>query len=315
MKSKTEPNQKTLKVKTRKRALPKHCSFRISKKIYKHPKTLPGAVTILRQTAVVIYRNKRLFFGLMAIYLIFSFLFIRGLVSAFNISEVKLNFETLLGEQSSSWSTAIALLGYLVSGGGASPTDSSSTYQVLLSIIVSLAVIWIVRQLQAGEKPRLRDGFYKGMYPLIPFVLVIIVICVQLIPLIIGNVTYSIIIQNGLAATVIEKVLWLLLFIFLALLTLYMLTSSVFSLYIVTLADMTPLKALRSARQLVLHRRLAVGLRIIVMPLILILLNIVILVPLLILFTPLAPLLFMLLVSFCLVAAHTYMYLLYRALL
>lgn len=94
----------------------------------------------------------------------------------------------------------------------------------------------------------MRDSYYKGMYPLVPFMLVLLVIGLQLIPLVFGNLIYSSVLQNGLAITVIEKVIWLFLFLMLALLSGYMMISSLFSLYIVTLPDMTPLRALRSAR-------------------------------------------------------------------
>ena len=89
------------------------------------------------------------------------------------------------------------------------------------------------------------------MYPLIPFILVLLVCCLQLLPLIIGSSLYSLVVSNGIAVQPIEKFVWALLFASLALLSLYMITSSLFALYISTLPDMTPMKALRSARELV----------------------------------------------------------------
>ena len=72
---------------------------------------------------------------------------------------------------------------------------------------------------------------------------------------------------------------------FLALLSLYMICSSLFALYIVTLPNVTPMKALRSARQLVLHRRFLVLRKILFMPLALLVLGAIIMIPLIIFLT------------------------------
>ena len=153
------------------------------------------------------------------------------------------------------------------------------------------------------------------MYTLIPFIFVLLVIGVQLIPALIGNMLYSTVLTNGLATTPIEQVLWFMIFVLLLLLSAYMLASSLFGLYIVTLPDMTPLKALRSARQLVLHRRVSVLLRIVSLPLIMLSFALIIFVPLLIIATVIAQPLFIIFSSFAFLVTHTYMYFLYRSLL
>ncbi len=94
-----------------------------------------------------------------------------------------------------------------------------------------------------------------------------------------------------------------------------MISSSIFALYIVTLPDMTPLKALRSARELVKGRRWAVILRLLSLPVILLIVAAIIMVPIIIVLTPVAQWVFFLLTMFTLVAVHAYMYTLYRELL
>jgi hypothetical protein len=94
-----------------------------------------------------------------------------------------------------------------------------------------------------------------------------------------------------------------------------MISSSLFALYIVTLPDMTPMKALRSARELVRHRRWTVLRKILCLPLILLVAGAVIMLPIIIVLTPLAQWVFFLLTMLALVAAHAYMYTLYRELL
>jgi hypothetical protein len=141
------------------------------------------------------------------------------------------------------------------------------------------------------------------------------VVGLQLIPLLVGSTLYAVVTTNGIAVTVIEKLIWLFVFGVLALWTLYMLSSSLFALYIVTLPDMTPLKALRSARELVRHRRWTVLRKILWLPLALLLIAAVLMVPIIIWLTPLAQWLFFVLTMFVLVAVHGYMYTLYRELL
>ncbi len=301
--------------KPRVRKLPRHRTFRLTKKRLKQPRPLIGAPKLLRETSRIIFRNKRLFGGIALVNMLLSFVFVQGLGSSVNLNEFKDSFLDLWGEDAGRFTTSFALFGYMISAVGNGASEGAGAYQLFFALITSLAVIWAVRQIKAGEKPRLREAYYKGMYPLVPFVLVLVVVGLQLIPLLIGNLTYSVVTTNELATTVIEKVVWIVLFFVLALLSLYMIASSSIALYIATLPEMTPLKALRSARELVLHRRVALMLRVVALPLVLGLLSLLIFIPLLMVAIPVASILFMFISSFYLVIVHVYMYVLYRSLL
>jgi len=184
-----------------------------------------------------------------------------------------------------------------------------------LVIVASLAIIWALRQVLSGTRPRIRDAYYKGMYPLIPFILVLLVIGLQLLPLLIGSTLFSLVISNGIAVYLVEKLVWALLFAALALLSLYMISSSIFALYIVTLPDMTPLKALRSARQLVRYRRWTILRKILFLPILLVVVAAVVMLPIIVWLTPLAQWVFFVLTLFAIAAVHSYVYSLYRELL
>ncbi len=303
------------KDKPRTRNLAKHRSFKLSKKRFKQHAPIPSAIKLIKQTFRALWANKKLFAGIALINSLLSFVFFQGLGSSFDINQLKSNFEQLVGPNGNQLGTAAAIFGYLLGSAGSAPSQASGSYQLVLTLVTSLAAIWAIRQVQAGEKPRLLDTFYKGMYPLIPFLLVPFVIAFQLLPLLFGNLLYSTVTQNGLAATATEQVLTILLFVCLALLSGYMLVSSLFALYISTLPDMTPFKALRSARELVLHRRFAVSIRIFALPVALLLLAALVFIPLIIIAAPVAQALFVLATSLSLVVAHVYMYLLYRALI
>jgi hypothetical protein len=309
-------SKKSISKKARVRATPTHRSFRLTKGKLKPSRKMSSAMKLLRQTTGIVKRNPRPFTFLVVISLVLSLVFVKGLGSPFEITQTKQDINDLFGDNPSKVGTSLALFGYLLGSAGSGTTALSGAYQLFLTIVISLATIWLVRQLLADEKPASKDAFYKGMYPLIPFILVVVVILLQLLPMLLGNLLFSTVISNGLAVTGIEKILWFLLFMCLSLLSLYMVTSSLFAAYIVTLPDMTPLKALRSARELVLHRRLGVWLRIIFLPVVLLIISAVIAIPLLIVAPPIiAQLLFLIIGAGSLVIFHTYMYLLYRSLL
>ena len=178
-----------------------------------------------------------------------------------------------------------------------------------------MAIIWALRQLIVGKKIRIRDAYYQGMSPLVPFALVLVVIGFQLIPLLIGSAIYSTVMTNGIAIDGGEKFLFAAVFVLLALVSLYFVSSSVFALYIVTLSDMTPMKALKNARALVRGRRWRIIPKVLFLPVALFVVAASLLLPFIIGAPALAQSVFFVLSMFGLVVAHTYLYTLYRELL
>ena len=300
--------------KKRVRELPTHRSFRLTKKRIRSPKPLPRIRDTIRQSNGLVRSNKRIFIGVALIYAALNFVLVQGLGSTFNIVETKQEFESVLGGNAG-LGGSFALFGYLVGSFNGQASEVAGTYQLFFSLLTILAVIWLTRQLLSGEKPALRDGYYKGVYPFVPFLLVMLVIGLQLIPALIGNFLYATVVSQGLAISVAETITWLLLFGLLVVLSLYMLTSSIFALYIVTLPDVRPLQALRSARELVLHRRLGVIARLLALPIILLISLLIIFIPLIIVAPVLVEPLFLLATAFVLVYGTVYTYNLYRGLL
>lgn len=314
-----KPNKKATKKaaqpKKRKVKAPEYKHFKLSKKIKARSSPLPGAWALIRYSFSFIFAHKKLFFGFVVIQSILSLFFVAGLGASWDFVDTKKEVETFLGGQAGIGTSTITLFSYLVSTATNGASELSGAYQLFLTLITSLAVIWAVRQNMAGEKVSFKEAYYSGLYPMVPFLLVLFVIGLQLLPALVGSTVYSIVIGNGLAVTALESFLWLLLFILLCLLSLYMIFSSIFALYIVTLPGMTPLKALRSARALVLHRRLGVGLRVLAMPVFLGVLSLLVLLPTILILPWLAVGSFIIFSSLSLCAYHVYMYKLYRELL
>lgn len=317
-----KPSKRTKPVKraavstaTRRLKAPHYKTFRLSRKI-KHPGAkLPHVLRLLRASWRLIYKNRRLFAGILAIYVVLTFLLVHSVQGGADLADLKGTLQELFRGYGGRLTTGVTLFGILVGSSGSGDTASAGLYQSILLIVFSLAIIWTLRQLLAGNKVKISQVFYDSMYPLIPFLLVLLVIGVQLLPLIIGSSVYSLVVSNAIAVTALEKFLWALMCFMLAILSLYMVSSSVFALYIVTLPDMTPLRALRSARELVRHRRWIVMRKILFLPLALVILTGFVVIPFILTVTTLAPWIFFLCAALAVAMVHAYMYTLYRELL
>jgi hypothetical protein len=290
-------------------------TLRLTKRI-KHPVKLPSAWKITKKARLLIQKNWKTIGGIVLIYGILNILLVHGFNGGADVRQLKDQFSTFfhgtLGHLASGFSV-FALL--LTSSSSATASNASSAYQSILILVVSLALIWAFRQLLADKKIRVRDSFYRGMYPIVPFVLVLLVISLQLIPMLVGGWLFGIVTQNGIAITAPEKFLWGALFFALSLLSIYMICSSVFALYIVTLPDMTPMKALRSARELVRYRRWSVVRKVLFLPFILLIFGSLFMLPFILFLAVAAQWIFFAVTMFALAAIHAYMYVLYRELL
>lgn len=291
---------------------PTYRSFRLQKKHAK-PRTakIPSSFKVFRRALAILGHNWKIFLGLSAVYAVLSLLLVQGFFSL-DLHTVKADAQALI---SGKWGAVIggfSGLNYLFSNAGAEPTTGA--YRVILGIILSLAIIWVLRQLlvaESGKKIRVRDAFYSGMYPLVPFVLVFMVICLQLVPITIAMYLVGIVgVTNG-----VELILWSLVILSLGAFTIYMVSSSLFALYIACLPGVQPVEALRSAVQLVRHRRWFVIRRLLFLPFILFAGLAVIVVPLIIVFPPAAIGVFFVFLMTVLPIVHSYLYLLYRELL
>jgi hypothetical protein len=277
---------------------------------------LPSAWKILASSLHHLYRNKKLFLGILAIYGVLYILFIKGLGTNFQLGSLRENLQDTFGGSLGALGTGVALYGLLLGSAGNASSEVAGAYQTALVIIVSLALIWALRQTYAqNTKVRIRDSFYKSMYPLVPFILVALVIMLQFLPALIVSSLYSVVQSNGLAVSGVEQTVAAIVLAGGLLLSLYFVSSSLFALYIVTLPDGTPLSALRAAKKLVRFRRAAIIRKVLFLPIILLLFSAVILIPLIIFLAPAAEVLFMTFTILALGVVHTYFYTLYRSLL
>jgi len=250
------------------------------------PFKVRSAPKILRSGLGVLWRNRKLFIGITLVYIALNLLFVQSF-SGGDSSGTKTTLSHILGNGASD--ATGTLFAYMVGAAGASSSDAGSTYQLGFVFVVSLAIIWALREIYAGRKvKRVRDAFYSGMAPLVPFVLVLVVFGLQLIPVVVGSAIYSTVVTNGVAAAGIEKLLWFMLLIATAAWSFYWATPSVFALYIVTEPGMTPKESRRIAREALKTCRWRMLFKILFLPLMLLLAATLIMLPAILVLTPLA---------------------------
>ena len=309
----TKPQPSTT-LRTRKVA--KYKSFRMTKRIPHPAGPLPKVRYLFKKTRRLLWQNRTSLLFVVIIYAVLNFVLVRSFTSPLNIADVKNTLSQSIGASANGILGTTAIFSQLLnSSSGAATSETAGVYQTILLITVSLALIWIFRQSAAGNKTSARIAFYRGMYALVPFLLVVMVMALQLIPAFIGGFVFSTVSSGGIAVSGLEQALWALFLVSTIVLSLYMLCSSLFALYIVTLPDMTPMVALRSARQLVLSRRLNVLRKLIVLPVFILLVLIILVVPAIYFLPVIAPWLYFVLTLVGLVLLHAYLFTIYRELL
>lgn len=276
---------------------------------------LPKARQLFWRTVVQLWQNKQLFGGIILTYGILNVLLIRGLAGSNDLSSFKGLLDSLVHGFKGALTSSFGTFLYLLATSGSGNAQNSGVYQYLLLLLCSLAFIWAFRQALAKRTVLMRDSFYVGTAPFVRYLLMFIILGLQLIPLAAGAGLYGLVTANGIAVHLWERGMFLLVFAALAVWSLRMITGTVFATYIVTLPGMQPLKALRSASNLVRGRRLLLWRKIIFLPISLLLLAVVIEIPLILVATPAASWAFFILTMLTLPIVHGYLYNLYREML
>ena len=133
--------------------------------------TAPTSFSVLGQVSGLLQKHWRILGGIMLVYLVLNIVFANGLSTVINnFSSVKDNLAA-----SRNFSGALDGFGSLL-GGSAGGSDSASVIQSVSIVLMSLVIIWVLRQLLAGKKFSVKEAYYGSMFPLIPFLLVILVI-------------------------------------------------------------------------------------------------------------------------------------------
>lgn len=245
-----------------------HKSFRRTyRRDYARSLELPGYIAFTMHVWRTLREYKAVFIALTATYAVASGLLV-GLASQsmyLQLSDImRSTSDELVAGGIGKVSEASALLIAGVSG-SFSPEVGEAQQMIsgLLIILAWLTTVWLLRAFLAGHRPSLKDGLYNSGAPLVPTLLLSIFLLVQFIPAALAMIGISAMTPTGLISGGIESMLFWAVAMLLMVLSMYWATSTLIALVVVTLPGMYPLRALKSAHELVVGRRLRIVLRIV----------------------------------------------------
>lgn len=240
-----------------------HRSFRLTKRRdYNKPIKLTGNIIFTKKVFGIIWKNKNLFIFLVLFYALATLLIV-GLASQDTYTALRSTLDQTSGNFLTGFWGEIGKSGLMlttaITGGLSSGlSEVQQVYAGILLLITWLTTIWLLRNVMAGQKVKLRDGLYNASAPLIPTFLISLLALIQLLPLALAIIGYSAASTTGLLDSGIEAMLFWVVAFLLTTLSVYWLTGTLFSLIIITLPGMYPMRAIKSSSNLVYGRRLAV---------------------------------------------------------
>jgi hypothetical protein len=305
-----------------------HRSFRKTKRRdYKRSLKLPGYWAFSIYVAKMLKKHGKIFALLGLIYAVLTALLVGlGSQDTYSLmSDLIASESGWLGDTATEVTRVGTLFFTSITGGfSGAITESQQIYAVLMGLLAWLTTVWLLRNLMAKHKIKLRDGLYSAGAPIVATMILFLVLVVQLIPLALAFIGYSAATSSGLLTNGIEAMLFWIGASLLGILSLYWAVSTAFALVIVTLPGMYPFRALSVAGDIVVGRRLRMIMRMLWLGLQLILLWALVLIPIILLdgwikqiwsgieWLPIVPVATLVLSSYSTIIAASYVYLLYR---
>lgn len=306
-----------------------HRSFqRTRRRDYKRTLHLPGYVAFTHSVNKTVWNFKKPLVLMVGLYALLTAVFI-GVGSQETYGSL-LDILRETGQDAAGGDTdqlgqaALLFASLATSGLTGTLSEAQQVYGALLFLLTWLTTVWLLRARLAGHSVKLRDALYNAGAPIVSTILVVFVFVIQLLPIAIATIGYSAASASGLLEGGVEAMLFWAAAALLAVLSLYWITASFFALIIVTLPGMYPLRALQTAGDMVVGRRLRVLLRFIWMAMVIALAWAVILIPVILLdgwikavipaisAVPIVPVTLLVTSSLSTVWSASYTYLLYR---
>lgn len=307
-----------------------HRSFRLTRRReYIRPLVLPGNIAFTNEVNRTLWKYKNTFLLLSFVYVLLYALLV-GVQSQDTYTTLTDTLKDTGGEALSGNWGAIGQAGLLFvtiasSGVSSDATEAQQIFSVLIFLMAWLSTVWLLRNLLAGHKVKLRDGLYNSGAPLLAMLCVTVFIAIQLIPVAVATIGYSAATTSGLidAGGAGAMLFWLAAGL-LSVLSLYWITSSLFAMIIVTLPGMYPYRAIRTAGDIMIGRRVTLLLRWLWMVLMVILAWIIVMLPIILIdmglkalwpaitWLPIVPVAVLIMAGLSTVWFSAYVYLLYR---
>lgn len=306
-----------------------HRSFKITRRRdYVRSLKLPGYFAFTNYVRKTLWKNRNTFLLLALIYAIITAIMV-GIVSQATYKTLTDTLRTTSGGLFEGGWGEIGKAGLLyltaITGGmSQSLTDVQQVYTGIITLLTWLTSVWLLRNILAGHKVKVRDGLYSAGAPILSTFIVALLLVVQLLPFAIALIGYSAAASTGLLNNGIEAMMFWLAAGLLCMLSLYWITSTIFALIIITLPGMYPYQAIKAAGDLVVGRRLKILLRFLWMALTVAVTWAIIMIPIILFdswiknvwptidWLPTVPIVLLALGALTIVWVSSYVYLLYR---
>lgn len=306
-----------------------HRSFRMTRRRdYVRPLELPGYISFTHEVTRTVWRYCKTF-ALLAVVYSLLYAVLVGIQSQDSYTTLVDTLKQTSGDIFSGNWGAIGQAGLLfVSisslGVSESSTEAQQIFSVLVFLMAWLTTVWLLRNLLAGYKVRLRDGLYNSGSPLFAMAVLALVIAAQLIPAALAFLGYTAAAGSGLLEGGAASMLFWIGAGLLCVLSLYWITSSLFAMIIITVPGTYPYQAIKAAGDLMIGRRIKILLRWLWMALMVVLAWLLVLIPIILLdmgikailpflqAVPIVPISVIFMAAFTTIWASAYVYLLYR---
>jgi hypothetical protein len=306
-----------------------HRSFQLTKRRdYSRSLKLPGYFSFTKIVSKTLWQYKRIFIWLAVVYAVLTTLLV-GIGSQDTYSTLTSTLQTtgsevFQGNLGQIGQAALLFVTIGSSGLTATPTEAQQIYIVFLGLLVWLSTVWLLRNLLAGHKVKMRDGLYNAGAPIISTALVTLVMVVQLLPAGLAAIGFAAASSTGLLNSGVAAMLFWFGAALLVVMSLYWITSTFFALIVVTLPGMYPMRALKTSGDMLVGRRVRILLRILWMMVTIVIAGAVVLIPTILIDTGLThiwpavgnaavvPVVLMLFSVVAFIWAASYIYLLYR---
>ena len=123
-------------------------------------------------------------------------------------------------------------------------------------MITWLVSIYLARHLLAGHHPRMRDGLYNALSPLISTLFVALIVFIELIPIMFVVITYQAAVSTEFLKTPFYALVYFIFASLMTILSVYLTSSSLMGLIAVSAPGLYPLTAIETARNLIAGRRI-----------------------------------------------------------
>ena len=234
-----------------------HRSFRRSyREDYERQTELPGLLSHIAATFKIIRQNFKIFLPLIGL-IALLYISLVGLMSESTFQEFKesidnTNKELVSGRLGNLGRAGLTLVGTVTTGGLTTMNDAQKIFSILLFMITWLVSIYLARHLLAGHHPRMRDGLYNALSPLISTLFVALIVFIELIPII----TYQAAVSTEFLKTPFYALVYFIFASLMTILSVYLTSSSLMGLIAVSAPGLYPLTAIETARNLIAGRRI-----------------------------------------------------------